>query len=54
MQRRTRRGPVSRLEQQLDAIARLPKARQKFVSDMLDTVLAQHGTQTGQEATTNP
>lgn len=49
--RRTRRGPVSRLEQQLDAIARLPKARQKFVSDMLDTVLAQHQ---GQEAVTTP
>lgn len=48
--RRTRRGPVSRLEQQLDAIAKLPKARQKFVSDMLDTVLAQHATPAGQEA----
>lgn len=39
-QRRTRRGPVSRLEQQLDAVSRLPKARQRFVTDMLDTVLA--------------
>jgi transcriptional regulator with XRE-family HTH domain len=48
--RRTRHGPVSRLEQQLDAIAKLPKARQKFVSDMLDTVLAQHATPAGQEA----
>lgn len=52
VQRRTRRGPVSRLEQQLNAITRLPKARQKFVSDMLDTVLAQHGAHTGQEAAT--
>jgi len=39
---RTRRGPASRLEQQLDAVSQLPKARQKFVSEMLDTVLAQH------------
>jgi hypothetical protein len=39
-ERRTRRGPPSRLEQQLDAIARLPRAKQKFVSSMLDTVLA--------------
>ncbi len=39
-ERRTRRGPASRLEQQLDAIARLPRAKQKFVSSMLDTVLA--------------
>lgn len=52
--RRTRRGPVSRLEQQLDAIAKLPKAHQKFVSDMLDTVLAQHTAPAGQEAATAP
>jgi transposase/transcriptional regulator with XRE-family HTH domain len=52
--RRTRHGPVSKLEQQLDAIAKLPKARQKFVSEMLDNVLGPNmgaGTQ-GQEAAT--
>ncbi len=49
--RRTRRGPVSRLEQQLDAVARLPKAEQKFVSRMIDNVLAQYAS-TGQEAAT--
>jgi transcriptional regulator with XRE-family HTH domain len=38
---RARRGPASKLEQQLDAIAQLPKAKQRFVIDMLDTVLAQ-------------
>jgi hypothetical protein len=42
---------VSRLEQQLDAIARLPKAEQKFVSKMLDSVLAQYAG-AGQEAAT--
>ncbi len=42
IQGRTRRGPPSRLEQQLDAVIRLPKAQQKFVMQMLDTVLAQH------------
>lgn len=42
-----KRGPASRIERQLDAVAQLPRARQKFVSDMLDTVLAQHQ---GQEA----
>lgn len=47
--RRTKRGPPSKLERQLDAVAQLPRARQKFVSDMLDTVLAQHQ---GQEAAT--
>ena len=48
--RRTRRGPVSKLEQQLDAIARLPKAEQKIVSTLLDAMLAQHGARSGQEA----
>ncbi|WP_153100230.1 helix-turn-helix domain-containing protein [Paraburkholderia hayleyella] len=36
-----RRGPTSRLRQQIEAIEHLPKARQQFVSQMLDTVLAQ-------------
>ena len=47
--RRTRHGPVSKLEQQLDAITRLPRAEQKFVSKMLDNVLAQYAS-AGQEA----
>ncbi len=42
-QRPGKRGPVSRLQQQLTAVSSLPKTKQKFVSDMLDTVLAQHG-----------
>jgi transcriptional regulator with XRE-family HTH domain len=36
-----KRGPASRLQQQIDAVARLPKTKQQFVSQMLDTVLAQ-------------
>lgn len=51
-ERRTRRGPPSKLEQQLDAIARLPKSEQKFVSKMLDNVLAQSMGHAGQEAAT--
>jgi transcriptional regulator with XRE-family HTH domain len=39
--RRTRRGPPSRIEQQLDAIAKLPKARQKMIHDVLSAVLVQ-------------
>lgn len=38
---RAKRGPASRLERQIEALSRLPKARQKFVVDMLDAVLAQ-------------
>jgi transcriptional regulator with XRE-family HTH domain len=45
-----KRGPASRLEQQLDAVTRLPKAKQKVVSELLDSVIvkaqmeAQHAT----------
>lgn len=45
-----KRGPASRLQQQLDAITQLPKAEQRAVSTVLDAVLAQHGTRPGQEA----
>lgn len=37
-----KRGPASRLQQQIDAVAQLPKAEQRFVSKMLDNLLAQH------------
>ena len=36
-----RRGPASRMQQQLERIQRLPKAQQRFVMQMIDTVLAQ-------------
>jgi transcriptional regulator with XRE-family HTH domain len=39
-----RRGPPSHLAQQLDAIARLPKAEQRAVSTLLTAMLAQHTT----------
>lgn len=38
---RSKRGPPSKLEMQMEAIARLPKAKQRVVSDMLDGLLAQ-------------
>ena len=37
-----KRGPASQLQKQIDAISQLPKAKQKFVVEMIDTVLAQH------------
>ena len=40
--RRSRRGPASRLEQQLDAITRLPKAKQKVVSELIDSVIVKN------------
>lgn len=39
--RGAKRGPVSRLQQQIEAVAKLPKSQQQFVSQMLETVLAQ-------------
>jgi transcriptional regulator with XRE-family HTH domain len=41
--RGAKRGPLSRLRQQIDAIEQLPKTKQQFVSQMLETVLAQAG-----------
>ena len=36
-----KRGPAPRLLQQMERIQRLPKAQQRFVMQMLDTVLQQ-------------
>jgi transcriptional regulator with XRE-family HTH domain len=38
---RGRRGPVPQWQEQMEAIAKLPRARQRFVTEMLQTVLAQ-------------
>ncbi|MGB3470390.1 MAG: hypothetical protein WBA51_06190 [Erythrobacter sp.] len=37
-----KRGPASRLEQQLDAITRLPKAKQKMVSELINSVIVKN------------
>ena len=36
-----KRGPAPKIQQQLERVAALPKAKQRFVSEMLDSVLAQ-------------
>lgn len=36
-----KRGPTPKLQQQLERIAQLPKAKQRFVIEMLETVLSQ-------------
>lgn len=38
-----KRGPLPKRQQRIEAIAQLPKTRQRFVTQMLDTVLAQSG-----------
>jgi len=34
-----KRGPASKLQQQVDQISQLPRAKQKFVTEMLDAAL---------------
>lgn len=36
-----KRGPASTLQRKIDQVSQLPKAKQKFVIEMLDTVLNQ-------------
>jgi len=38
---RSKRGPVPQWQSQIEAIAQLPRARQRFVTQMLETMLAQ-------------
>lgn len=38
-----KRGPAPKLQQQLERLRQLPKAKQKFVVEMLETVLRQAG-----------
>ena len=41
-----KRGPDSKLQQQVEMIRQLPRAKQQFVMDMLDTVIQQSAVQT--------
>jgi transcriptional regulator with XRE-family HTH domain len=38
---RSRRGPVPQWQQHIEAISKLPRAKQRFVTQVLETVLAQ-------------
>ena len=38
-----KRGPTPKLQQQLEQISQLPRAKQRFVIEMLDTVLERAG-----------
>jgi len=45
---------VPEFQQQLNAIAELPKSEQKIVAQLLDAVSARHGARAGQEAAPAP
>ena len=36
-----KRGPTSKLQQQMERVSMLPRAKQKFVMEMIDTVIQQ-------------
>lgn len=36
-----KRGPASKLQKQIEQVSALPRSKQKFVSDMIDTVIQQ-------------
>jgi len=40
-ERPAKRGPTPKLQQQMERISQLPRTEQRFVMEMLDTVLAQ-------------
>lgn len=44
---RGKRGPVPQWQEQMEAIAKLPRTRQRFVMNMLEAVLAHQGQQSG-------
>ncbi len=37
----SKRGPASKLQQQMERVSLLPRAKQKFVMEMIDTVIQQ-------------
>jgi transcriptional regulator with XRE-family HTH domain len=39
----TKRGPTPKLQRQIEQVRQLPRAKQRFVIEMLDTVLQQSG-----------
>jgi len=38
-----KRGPTLKLQRQLEQLQQLPRSKQRFVTEMLDTVLQQAG-----------
>ena len=38
---RGQRGPASKLAQQIEVLAKMPNTKQQFVSQMIETVIAQ-------------
>jgi len=38
-----KRGPTPKLQRQLERLQQLPRSKQRFITEMLETVLQQHG-----------
>lgn len=41
VEKKAKRGPASRIQQQVEMIGHLPRSKQKFVIEMLDTLIMQ-------------
>lgn len=41
MEVKSKRGPASKLQQQVDRISQLPRSKQKFIIEMLDALIVQ-------------
>lgn len=41
MEVKSKRGPASKLQQQVDRISQLPRSKQKFIIDMLNALIVQ-------------
>lgn len=39
--KKAKRGPAPKIQQQLERVSQLPRARQRMVSEVLDSLLAQ-------------
>ena len=46
-EKKTKRGPTPKFQRQIEKIAELPRAKQKFVMEMLNAVLQQNNAATG-------
>lgn len=47
LERQTRRGPASKLQQQVELVSQMPRSKQKFIIEMLDALIRQQKTMAG-------
>lgn len=53
IEKQSRRGPVSKLQQKIEVISHMPRSKQKFIIEMLEALIRQDKAMTGQEGFTS-